>query len=79
MLCPLMGVRKVQLEYCYKGNLFAPSDDNLTLQKYKHFLIPQAFRRYFSLFLPNKNKICFKTFVKKNYFCGAKNLLRRCK
>ena len=32
-LCPRMGVRKVQLEYCCESNLFAPSDDNLTMQK----------------------------------------------
>ena len=32
-----MGVRKVQLEYCFKSKLFAPSDDNLTLQKYNYF------------------------------------------
>ena len=38
-----MGVRKVQLEYCCESKLFAPSDDYLTLQNYKHFLIPQAF------------------------------------
>ena len=25
--CPYMGVRMVQLEYCCKSKLFAPSDD----------------------------------------------------
>ena len=40
-----MWVRKVQLEYCCESNLFASSDDNLTLQNYKHFPIPQAFWR----------------------------------
>jgi len=30
-------VRKVQLEYCYESNCFAPSDDILTLQKYGIF------------------------------------------
>ena len=33
-----MAVRKVQLEYCYKSNYFAPSDDILTLQRYGVFL-----------------------------------------
>ncbi len=27
----------VQLEYCCKSKLFAPSDDNLTLQRYNFF------------------------------------------
>ena len=40
-----MWVRKVQLEYCCESNLFASSDDNLTLQNYKHFPIPQTFWR----------------------------------
>lgn len=37
-----MGVRKVQLEYCCKSKLFAPSDDNLTLQIYELFLKSQV-------------------------------------
>ena len=39
-----MAVRKVQLEYCYKSNYFAPSDDILTLQRYGVFLKLPNFR-----------------------------------
>jgi len=46
-----MGVRKVQLEYCCESKLFAPSDDNLTLQNYKHFLILQVFYEINCFFL----------------------------
>lgn len=38
-----MWVRKVQLEYCCESNLFASSDDNLTLQNYKHFPFRKRF------------------------------------
>ena len=51
MLCPHMGVRKVQLEYCCESKLFAPSDVNLTPQKYKHFSIPQVFLMKMLLFI----------------------------
>ena len=47
-LCPLMVVRKVQLEYCYESKLFAPSDDILTLQRNTFSAIPPNFNAAFS-------------------------------
>ena len=56
-----MGVRKVQLEYCCESKPFAPSDDNLTLQIYKYFPIPQMFLMKMLLFI-----LCNRDFFAKN-------------
>ena len=67
-LCPRMGVRKVQLEYCCKSKLFAPSDDNLTVQKYKQFYIPQGFCRK-NVFFPKKNgHVTLSAFIPNHFY-----------
>ena len=72
-LCPSIGVRMVQLEYCCKSKLFAPSDDNLTPQNYKLFPTPQGFWRK-KFFLRKKRRQ--RDFPFPTFFLHQKEKLR---
>jgi hypothetical protein len=65
-----MAVRKVQLEYCYKSNYFAPSDDILTLQRYGVFLKLPNFGA------ANAINACISFLLPKGEKCGVAMLSR---